>query len=166
MTHWHGIITARGGFPWNTLEDAVARGLSERGYHTWMPREHKPTRKRPDLTVPMIRGLVFVQGDVDWHDIRKIRNYRRPLAGSDQITPARISDAQISRMQAVVGDFQRAEKVSGFRKGDRVRVRFNALADLEAVVTEIRNGRATISYEMMGKAFETRKELGELEIVA
>ena len=162
--HWHGIYTARGGFPWAPIEDAVAASLRERGYRTWMPREHRPTSKRPNLTVPLVRGIVFVQAPVDWQALKQVRGYRRPLTGSDDM-PAIITAEQIAIMREACEPLLRPQRSSkAFHVGERVRVRFNAIAEIEATIKAIRNGKATLSYEMIaGKLSESRKSLSELE---
>lgn len=158
---WHGIITARGGFPWATIEDAVASKLREMGHRTWLPREPRPTRQRPQLTVPMVRGYVFVAGDLDWAAVQKVRGFIRPLRRTDD-TLAVITQDQIDRMRSVCEDM-RAEIKTGLQPGDRVRVRKGAFADIEAVIIEATGGAHTIEYTMMGKAFRQSIAADQIE---
>lgn len=161
MTIWHGIITARGGFPWATIEDAVASKLREMGHRTWLPREPRPTKQRPQLTVPMVRGYVFVCGELDWAAVRKVRGFIRPLRRTDDEL-AVITQAQIDRMRAVCDDM-RAEIKTGLQPGDRVRIRKGAFADIEAVIIEATGGAHVIEYTMLGKAFRQSIDAGQVE---
>lgn len=159
MSDWHGIITARGGFPWATIEDAVASKLREMGYRTWLPREKRPTKQRPDLSVPMVRGYVFAAGDIDWPAVRKIKGFIRPLRRVDD-TLAVITQAQIDRMRAVCADLAVEISKPKLRPGDRVRIRKGALADIEAVILSATKAGHVVEYQMLGKAF--RQEIAGL----
>lgn len=151
MSDWHGIITARGGFPWATIEDAVATRLREMGYRTWLPRERRPTTRRPDLSVPMVRGYVFAQGDMDWQAVRTVRGVIRPLRRVDD-TLAVITQEQIDRMRAVCADLAVEIVKPKLRPGDRVRIRKGAFAGIEAVIVEA-TGSPVVEYSMIGRKF-------------
>lgn len=160
--HWYGLITARGGFPWATLEDGVAKRLREMGYRTWIPREKRPTRKRPDLTVPMVRGYVFVQGDIDWQAVKKVKGYVRAIRCRDERL-AIITQAQIDRMRDVCSDMHASLAKPGLKINDKVRIRKGAFAEIEAVIKECTKGGHVVEYTMMGKTFTQRVSAGQLE---
>lgn len=161
MTIWHGIITARGGFPWATIEDAVASKLREMGHRTWLPREPRPTKHRPQLTVPMVRGYVFVSGDIDWHAVRKVRGFIRPLRRHDDEL-AIITQDQIDRMRAVC-EGMRAEIKTGLKPGDRVKIRKGAFTEIEAIIFSVTGGKHQIEYTMFGKTFRQSIAADQIE---
>lgn len=162
MTHWHGIVTGRGGFPWATIEASVARELEARGLRTWMPTEPFKRRNGDIVQTPMVRGLVFAKGDLHWSDIRKIRGYIMPIFGPSG-QPAVISDSQIDAMRRACDGYRVQTAINPkMRKGDRVRIRRGALADIEAIVRDISNGKPVVEYQMLGKTFRQTVDVGAL----
>ena len=148
-TPWHGLVTIGGGLPWATREAAISMKLKEMGFTTWLPREPRPTKKFPLLTVPIVSGYVFVEGKPDWPGVRRVRGILRPITRPDGET-ALFRQLDIDRMKRVCEQV-RAELKPGLRAGDKVRIRRGAHAEIEAIIAEVIRGKATVTFDMLGK---------------
>ncbi len=114
------------------------------------------------MTVPLVRGYVFVEGGVDWAAVQKVRGVIRPLRSYDH-NVAVITQEQIDRMRSVCMDLHDAVSRPQFMNGDRVRVRKGAFAEIDAVITAATKGGHTIEYTMLGKTFRQTLPVDQME---
>lgn len=108
---------------------------------------------------PVMRGYVFAS-ITDWMAIASVRGLKGAVTVDGQ--PYRLSPSQTVAIEMLSRPLQRANR-SGWSPGDKVRVRRGAMAELNAIVADIRKGKVVVVTEMFGKPMTVTVPADQLE---
>jgi transcription termination/antitermination protein NusG len=151
-------------------EQLVARHLSARGFHTFLPElltwSKRPGRKCAVRT-PMFPGYLFVRDTLDkgrYIEMLKVRGIVRVLeAGWSRLTP--IPDEEIDAIRQIVQAEIPVFPHAHLRYGDRVRVLEGPLTGVEGIFVQDKpfKGRLVVSVNMLGRSVAVEMECASVE---
>ena len=108
---------------------------------------------------PVVRGYVFAD-ITDWMAIARVRGLKGAVTVDGR--PYRLSASQTAALELLSRPLQRSNR-TGWSPGDKVRVRRGAMAELDAVVAEIRRGKVMVVTSLFGKQMTVTVAADQLE---
>lgn len=140
--------------------ERIVRDLEDRGHKLWAAASERKVRGK-DRPWPMVPYL-FILEPFDARALERERGIHRPLrdATGERV---RVTEDHIVRMQLAAGKYRKAS-AKGLSRGDRVRIRAGALAEIAGILEEATGGVAIVKVDLLGKGRNIRVATSALEV--
>jgi transcription antitermination factor NusG len=157
---WYAVYTK------HQHEKAVSEMLTGKGFEVFLPvyrAEHRWKDRTKVISIPVFPCYLFLRIDFD----RKVEILRTPgvfwLVESGGRACA-VPDSEVEAVRRITQSSAKIEPHRYLRCGDRVRVREGALAGLEGVLVQVRNGhRVVLSVELLQKSIAVEVDFSSVE---